>query len=51
LLLAGWCLYILAVNGPVASPKYRLPMEPALAVLTGAGLASLFNRRRRSPEL
>jgi 4-amino-4-deoxy-L-arabinose transferase-like glycosyltransferase len=50
LLLAGWCLYVLALNGPVASPKYRLPMEPALAVLTGAGLAAFGNRRRRSTE-
>ena len=37
LLLIGWCGYILVVNGPIAAPKYRLPMEPALAVLTGAG--------------
>lgn len=48
LLLAGWVGYILLLNGPVASPKYRLPIEPALAVLTGAGLASL--RRRRSTQ-
>jgi 4-amino-4-deoxy-L-arabinose transferase-like glycosyltransferase len=47
LLLAGWCLYILAVNGPIASPKYRLPLEPALAVLSGAGLAAFADRRRR----
>lgn len=47
LLLAGWCLYILAVNGPIASPKYRLPLEPPLAVLSGAGLAALAGRRRR----
>ncbi len=45
LLLAGWVAYILLLNGPVASPKYRLPIEPALAVLTGAGLAA-FGRRR-----
>ncbi len=49
LLLAGWCLYILALNGPIASPKYRLPIEPVLAVLTGAGLVSAFGRRR-SPQ-
>ncbi|MCW5773047.1 MAG: glycosyltransferase family 39 protein, partial [Rhodospirillaceae bacterium] len=48
LLLAGWCLYILAVNGPIASPKYRLPLEPAFAVLSGAGLATLMGRRRRA---
>ena len=45
LLLAGWCLYILALNGPIASPKYRLPLEPALAILTGAGLAAFVRRR------
>ena len=45
LLLAGWVAYILLLNGPVASPKYRLPIEPALAVLTGVGLAA-FGRRR-----
>lgn len=45
LLLAGWIAYILLLNGPVASPKYRLPIEPGLAVLTGAGLAA-FGRRR-----
>ena len=46
LLLLGWCVYVLAVNGPIAAPKYRLPMEPALAVLTGAG----FCRLRQSLE-
>ena len=47
LLLLGWIGYILAVNGPVASPKYRLPMEPALNVLTGAGFIALRDWRRR----
>ncbi len=45
LLLAGWAGYVLLLNGPVASPKYRLPLEPVLAVLTGAGFAA-FGRRR-----
>jgi 4-amino-4-deoxy-L-arabinose transferase-like glycosyltransferase len=45
MLLITWCLFILAVNGPVASPKYRLPMEPALAVFTGAGWQLLRHRR------
>jgi hypothetical protein len=45
LILGGWCLYVLAINGPIASPKYRLPLEPALAVLTGAGLARFVFRR------
>ena len=41
-----WIAYVLAVNGPVASPKYRLPIEPPLMVLTGAGLSVLLRRRR-----
>ena len=44
ILLGGWALYILLLNGPIASPKYRLPLEPVMAVLTGAGLGVL--RRR-----
>ena len=47
LLFALWFFYILAVNGPVASPKYRLPVEPVLMVLTAAGL-TLFRRRAHS---
>ena len=47
-LLITWCLYILAVNGPVASPKYRLPIEPAFAVLTGAGWNLLRRRMSRA---
>lgn len=50
LLLVGWCLFILGINGPIASPKYRLPMEPVLAVLTGAGW-SLLSRRRSNKEI
>ena len=44
-LLALWCGFILAANGPVASPKYRLPIEPVLCVLTGAGYALLRGRK------
>lgn len=49
-LLGGWCAYILLVNGPVGSPKYRLPMEPVFVTLTAAGLVFLRNRRSRSAE-
>ena len=42
-LFALWFCFILTVNGPVASPKYRLPLEPALNILTGIG----FYRFRR----
>ena len=46
--LALWCGFILAANGPVASPKYRLPIEPVLCVLTGAGFVLLreYGRQR-----
>lgn len=41
-----WTAYVLAVNGPIASPKYRLPIEPVLVVLGAAGLSPLLERRR-----
>ena len=44
LVLALWTGFILAANGPIASPKYRLPIEPVLCVLTGAGV-TLIRRR------
>ena len=46
ILIGLWVGYILAVNGPVASPKYRLPLEPLLMVLTGAGVAAVQDRWR-----
>lgn len=45
-----WCGFILAANGPVASPKYRLPIEPVLCMLTGAGYA-LLRRRVRTTKV
>jgi hypothetical protein len=46
--LAGGVLaYFLVLSGPVATPKYRLPMEPVLIVLAAIPLASLGERRRR----
>ena len=42
ILLLLWTIYILIVNGPIASPKYRLPIEPfgaicgAYALLAGS---------------
>jgi len=44
LVFGGWIAYILLANGPVASPKYRLPIEPVLCVMTGAGWVRLRNR-------
>lgn len=48
LIMGLWCCFILVTNGPVASPKYRLPMEPVLHVLSGLGMAAL--RRRRPAD-
>jgi 4-amino-4-deoxy-L-arabinose transferase-like glycosyltransferase len=52
-LLGGWFVFILLANGPIASPKYRLPLEPLLTVLTGAGYracADWRNRRHRRDD-
>ncbi len=40
-MLLAWCAYILALNGPIASPKYRLPIEPALIVFFALGVVGL----------
>lgn len=45
LFCTGWIIYVLLVNGPVASPKYRLPIEPLLDVLAGAGIALSVQRK------
>ncbi len=36
----AWIGFILAVQGPVASAKYRLPIEPIAMVLAGVAVAS-----------
>lgn len=36
---AGVLAYFLLLNGPIAAPKYRLPMEPVLIVLAAIALA------------
>ena len=47
--LAGGVLaYFLLLNGPVAAPKYRLPMEPVLIVLAAIPLARLTERSSRT---
>jgi 4-amino-4-deoxy-L-arabinose transferase-like glycosyltransferase len=51
LLFFFWVAFILAVSGPVASPKYRLPIEPVLMVLAGAGLARLGLFARRAAKI
>ncbi len=41
-----WFGYILAVQGPVASAKYRLPMEPLCMVLAALAVTRLAGRER-----
>lgn len=38
MLLLVLIVYILALNGPIADPKYRIPVEPALIILFALGL-------------
>ena len=38
--------YFLILNGPVAAPKYRMPMEPVLIVLAAIPLARLVGEER-----
>ena len=40
----GVLAYFLLLNGPVATPKYRLPLEPVLIVLAAIPLARLAER-------
>jgi 4-amino-4-deoxy-L-arabinose transferase-like glycosyltransferase len=49
LLFFFWILFILVASGPVASPKYRLPIEPVLMVLAGAGFQRLGLCTRKGP--
>ena len=51
LILVAWSGFILAISGPIASPKYRLPIEPVLSVFAGAGYVALARRRRRQDRL
>lgn len=44
---ASWIVYLLLLNGPIASPKYRLPLEPLFNIMTGAGLLAIRNARQR----
>lgn len=44
LLLVLWAGFTLMLNGPVVSPKYRLPMEPAWMIFTAISLGSLWHK-------
>ena len=43
--------YFLLLSGPVATPKYRIPMEPVLIVLSAIPLAWLAERYERGSAL
>ncbi len=47
LLLLLWTLYILIINGPIASPKYRLPIEPLSAICGAYALIAAGDWLRR----
>ena len=47
----SWILYFLVIAGPVASPKYRLPIEPILIVAQAIAFSSLISRIRVSDRL
>ena len=46
--LAGWVVFLLAIYGPVASAKYRLPAEPVFAAFSALALLALRDRRAES---
>jgi hypothetical protein len=43
-------VYFLLISGPVAGPRYRMPMEPVLIVLAAIPLARLAERWSAAPE-
>ena len=46
LLLLGWIAFILLINGPIASAKYRLPIEPAMGIFFAQGFRVFVERWR-----
>lgn len=40
-------LYFLLINGPIGSPKYRLPFEPVLIIFQAYAVVNLIHRWRR----
>jgi hypothetical protein len=47
---SSWIVFLLLLNGPIASPKYRLPLEPLFNIMTGAGILSIQYLRKRDFE-
>lgn len=44
---SSWIAFLLLLNGPIASPKYRLPLEPLFNIMTGAGIMAILDLRNR----
>jgi 4-amino-4-deoxy-L-arabinose transferase-like glycosyltransferase len=44
---SSWIAFLLLLNGPIASPKYRLPLEPLFNIMTAAGIFSIHDWRKR----
>jgi hypothetical protein len=52
LLFAGsWIVFLLLLDGPIASPKYRLPLESIFDVLTGTGAVAIWVRWRQKDDV
>lgn len=45
----SWIVFLLLLNGPIASPKYRLPLEPLFDIMMAAGMVTMASSRRRTP--
>tara|TARA_Y100001970_G_scaffold294127_1_gene447207 strand:+ start:51453 stop:52865 length:1413 start_codon:yes stop_codon:yes gene_type:complete len=41
LFLIIWTVYILLLNGPIASPKYRIPIEPFFGITFAAAIVTI----------
>jgi hypothetical protein len=53
ILLIATVAYLLALNGPIADPKYRVPIEPALIILFALGwvrLVDIFRPASHFPQ-
>ncbi len=51
LFLLAWVAGFLALNGPIAAPKYRLPIEPVWMILAAAALCVSISWIRQRLEL
>ena len=45
ILFSIWISYILLVNGPIGSPKYRLPLEPMLLIFLSVTVTNFLYKR------